>query len=154
MLPQHGLMSGARSMLRIRTSEALGCQSWVHELNHWATGPTQDIVLLTCHPGYSESHWSLKTTGVNSCQWFPIPSTSRCFCGRLSLPGWNMGWYWLRALGFLNMKGSSRLGKQWEDDPWECWLPHQAVSSIEETLTLRIKGSGFESQALRLISEV
>uniref|UniRef100_A0A9L0TL24 Coiled-coil domain containing 126 n=2 Tax=Equus TaxID=9789 RepID=A0A9L0TL24_HORSE len=37
--PQHGLMSGATSTPRIRNSEALGCRSRTHELNHLAMGP-------------------------------------------------------------------------------------------------------------------
>ena len=37
-LPQHGLVSGARSGPRIRTSKTLGSQSRVHEFNHSATG--------------------------------------------------------------------------------------------------------------------
>ena len=39
MPPQHGLMSGAMSVPRIRVSEALGHQSRVCKPNHSATGP-------------------------------------------------------------------------------------------------------------------
>ena len=38
MLLQHGLMNGAMSVPRIRTSETLGCQSRAHKLNRSATG--------------------------------------------------------------------------------------------------------------------
>ena len=38
MLPQHGLMGGARSAPRIRTGETLGRQSGAHKFNHLATG--------------------------------------------------------------------------------------------------------------------
>ena len=38
MPPQYGLMSGAMSAPRIQTSETLGFQSGVRELNHSATG--------------------------------------------------------------------------------------------------------------------
>ena len=43
MPPQHGLMSGARSVPRIRTSETLGHQNGVCELNHSATGLAPDF---------------------------------------------------------------------------------------------------------------
>ena len=39
MLPQHGLMSGARSVSRIWTGKTLGHWSGVRKLNHLATGP-------------------------------------------------------------------------------------------------------------------
>ena len=38
MLPKHRLMSGARFVPRICTSETPGHQSGVHQLNHSATG--------------------------------------------------------------------------------------------------------------------
>ena len=38
-LPQHGLMSSAMSVPRIRTYETLGCLSRACKLSHWATGP-------------------------------------------------------------------------------------------------------------------
>ena len=50
MLPQYGLMSGATSVPRIRTSKTLGHQSGARELNHSATGLTpasQTIMLYT-----------------------------------------------------------------------------------------------------------
>ena len=45
MLPQHGLMSCARSAPRIQIGETLGRQSTAHKLNHSAMGPAQFMVL-------------------------------------------------------------------------------------------------------------
>ena len=44
--PQHGLMSGAVFVSRIRTSETLGCRSRAHELNHLAMGPAPKASFL------------------------------------------------------------------------------------------------------------
>ena len=43
MPPQHGLMSGPTSALRVWTGETLGRRSRVHELNHSARGPAPSI---------------------------------------------------------------------------------------------------------------
>ena len=46
-LPQHGLTSGARSVPRIRTCKLQAAQSRVHELNHYTTGLSLSLLLLT-----------------------------------------------------------------------------------------------------------
>ena len=47
MLPQHGLMSGARSAPRIWTLKTLGHQSRAHKLNCLAVGPAPRLSLKT-----------------------------------------------------------------------------------------------------------
>ena len=44
--PQHGLMSGAMSAPRIRTSETLGHRSGARELNHSAMGPAPVVLVF------------------------------------------------------------------------------------------------------------
>ena len=43
MLPEHGLMSSAMSLPRIRTGETLGRQSGGRKLNHLAMGPAPPL---------------------------------------------------------------------------------------------------------------
>ena len=60
MLPQHGLMSGAMSGLRIRTDETLGCRRGVRELNHSAMGPAPTLIILTFRSSMKQAPWTYK----------------------------------------------------------------------------------------------
>ena len=57
MPPQHGLMSGAMSVPRIRTSETLGHQSQARELNHSAPGPAPPAELWRCVASLASAFW-------------------------------------------------------------------------------------------------
>ena len=59
--PQRGLMSGAMSGPRIRTSKTLGCRSWACKLNHSATGPAPPLVIFT------SNNWSQHSCSFISC---------------------------------------------------------------------------------------
>ena len=84
MLPQHGLMSGAMSIPRIRTGETLGRRSGAHELNHSAAGLTPDgYFLILDLQRYLKVFDLLKTVGMGRGQ------DGKVVCGiLLSIFGW------------------------------------------------------------------
>ena len=77
MLPQHRLMSGARSAPRIWNGETLGCWSGARALNHLATGPAPKLMLLFMCV-FQRTVLDLFFNSICSC--FLISFIDFCFC--------------------------------------------------------------------------
>ena len=72
-LPQHGLMSGAMSTLRIRTGETPGLRSGTQELNHSATGPARCQISFDLHMTLCvQTHLDFRIADEQQCFRFKI----------------------------------------------------------------------------------